>query len=73
MNNITQHFATAFLDLHLKSDADKAGFLELVERASDGVTALDDDGKPTEDHTFWAGFAPRTAQGLNFETLTKGN
>ncbi len=73
MNNITQHFATAFLDLHLKSDADKAGFLDLVEHASDGVTAVDDDGKPTTDHTFWAGFAARTAQGLNFETLTKGN
>lgn len=72
MNNIAQHFATAFLDLHLKNDGDKANYLDLVERADEGVIAMDDDGKPTEDHTFWKGFAPRTGQGLTFETLSKG-
>lgn len=73
MNNIAQHFATAFMDLHLKDDAEKAAYLDLVERASDGVIAVDDNGQPTADHTYWSGFAPRTAQGLRFETLDDGN
>lgn len=72
MNNIAQHFATAFLDLHLKDDSDKPGYFDLIERAADGVIAMDDDGKPTAEHTHWNGFAPRTAQGLVFETLSKG-
>lgn len=71
MNNITQHFATAFLDLHLKADTDKARFLDLIPNAIDGVIALDDAGKATEDHTYWNGFQPRTAVGLRFESLKK--
>jgi len=70
MNNIAQHFATAFLDLHLKGDADKAAFLDLVPVAGDGVVALDDAGNPTEDHTYWTGFPARTAAGLRFESAT---
>ncbi len=73
MNNITQHFATAFMDQHLKADTDKAAYFDLETRAADGVIALDDAGKETADHTHWKGFAPRTGQGLTFETLTKGN
>ncbi len=72
MNNIAQHFATAFMDLHLKGDADKAPYFDLVDRAADGVVDLDDAGKPTDAHSYWTGFAPRTAQGLTFETLSAG-
>ncbi|GAA6193052.1 dienelactone hydrolase [Phaeobacter sp. NW0010-22] len=73
MNNITQHFATAFMDQHLKVDGNKAAYFDLVTRAADGVVAVDDAGKETDDHTHWKGFAARTGQGLTFETLTKGN
>ncbi|MEY8842476.1 alpha/beta hydrolase family protein, partial [Cribrihabitans sp. XS_ASV171] len=72
MNNIAQHFATVFLDLHLKGEEDKAAYLDLVPRAAEGVIALDDTGKEEPDHTYWKGFPPRSAQGLTFETLTKG-
>lgn len=72
MNNIAQHFATAFLDLHLKSDTSKESYLDLIERSEDGVVALDQDGKVTDDHTYWKGFAPRTAAGLTFETKRRG-
>ena len=72
MNNIAQHFATAFLDKHLKGDMDKDPYLELIHDADEGIIALDEDGKPTEDHTYWKGFAPRTAKGLRFETLRTG-
>lgn len=72
MNNITQHFATAFMDMHLKGDAEKAPYFDLVTNAGEGVVALDDAGKETVDHTYWNGFAPRTAAGLMFESKSQG-
>ena len=64
MNNIAQHFATAFFGLHLKQDEDMVDYLDLIEDASEGVVALDDDGEPTDEHSCWRGFAHRTAVGL---------
>ncbi|MTH97669.1 dienelactone hydrolase [Roseibium sp. RKSG952] len=72
MNNILQHFAAAFLDLHVKGDTQKAAYLNLVPEAEMGVHALDDGGLPTPDHSYWTGFADRTAKGLLFETLPAG-
>ena len=69
MNNIAQHFATAFLGVHLQGDASLAPYLALVEHAADGVVARDDDGEPTDEHTYWRGFPDRTAVGLRFERL----
>jgi predicted dienelactone hydrolase len=73
MNNITQHFVTAFLDIHLKGDVTRADFLRLVPNAIDGVDMRDEAGSPIAGHTYWAGFPPRTAVGLRFETLQPGN
>ena len=73
MNNISQHFVTAFLDLHLKGDATMQPYLTLVPNAADGVWAVDDAGVPTAANTYWAGFQNRTAAGLRFETLAAGN
>jgi len=70
MNNILQHFASAFMDEHLKGDADKAAYFDLVETAEDGVWAADDTGKPTADSTYWKGFANRTAKGLHLEKMS---
>ncbi len=70
MNNITQHFAAAFLGLHLKGETQNTSYLELEPNAADGVISKDDAGKELPDHTHWKGFAPRTALGLRFETLT---
>lgn len=72
MNNIAQHFATAFMDLHLKGDTAKGDYFDLVQRAADGVYDVDDAGKPTDAHTHWRGFPARTGQGLVFETRAKG-
>ena len=72
MNNITQHFSTAFFNLHLKGESAMADYLDLVPDASDGVVSLDDAGEPTEEHSYWKGFAPRTAVGLMFETRRTG-
>lgn len=68
MNNISAHFVTAYLDLHLKGDADKATFLDLIPVANEGIWSLDAGGNPTEDHTYWTGFPNRTAAGLRFES-----
>lgn len=67
MNNIAQHFATAWFDLKLKGDLNKARFLDLVERAKDGVYAIDTTGKVQPQHSYWAGFNNRTAEGLALE------
>lgn len=72
MNNILQHFATAYLDLHLKDDTDKAAYLDLVPVAEDGVHAVEKDGTEKPEHTYWKGFDKRTAKGLKFEHLPKG-
>lgn len=73
MNNIAQHFATGFMNMHLKADAEMVPYFDLVKNAGDGIYSVDDDGKQTEDHTYWEGFSPRTAAGLRFETKAKGD
>ncbi len=72
MNNITQHFSSVFLDLHLKGKTAKAAYLDLVPQAINGVIALDENGDESPDHTYWKGFNARTAVGLRFETKLKG-
>jgi len=67
MNNIAQHFVTAWLDQRLKGDADKASYLELVESSNAGVWSMNEDGTPKEDHSYWKGFAKGTAKGLRYE------
>ena len=62
MNNIAQHFATAFLNKYLKADAAMDAYLDLVPIAIDG-----------KDATYWKGFAPNTAVGLRLEKLTAAN
>lgn len=56
MNNIAQHFSTAFLNKYLKSDAAMDSYLDLVPNAADGTGP-----------TYWKGFAAKTAVGLRLE------
>ena len=58
MNNIAQHFATAFLNKYIKSDATMDPYLNLVPNAIDGTG-----------DTYWKGFAATTAVGLRLEKL----
>lgn len=69
MNNIAQHFATAWMDQHLKGDAEKGAYLDLVPNANDSVWAANEDGTFKEEHTHWKGFQNRTAKGLRYEVL----
>ncbi len=72
MNNIMQHFATAWMGQYLKNDESMAPYLNLVPASDDGVWSRNDDGSPKPDDTYWEGFAERTAKGLLFERLSKG-
>ncbi len=67
MNNIAQHFATAFLGKHLKGDAGMDAYLDLVEWGKDGVWSVDASGRPKADHSYWNGFGNRSAVGLRLE------
>jgi predicted dienelactone hydrolase len=72
MNNISQHFVTAWLEKHLKDNSDMDVYLNLKTNSNDGVWSKDDKGQTKADHSHWAGFKNRTAKGLRFEKLAKG-
>jgi hypothetical protein len=70
MNNIAQHFATAFLNKYIKSNTEMDSYLNLIPNAVDGVISLEANGTPKSDHTYWKGFAATTAVGLRLEKLS---
>jgi predicted dienelactone hydrolase len=73
LNNIAQHFVTAWLGKYLKEQADNDAYLDLVPDSNEGVWSVDDDGVPDSNHTYWAGFADETARGMHFEWLETGD
>ena len=70
MNNILQHFVTAFVDLHLKGDAARRVYLDVVPKGQEAVFAQDPAGNPLPGHTYWKGFKRGTAVGLTLEHRT---
>lgn len=70
MNNILDHFATAFFGLNLKGEQDKQAYLTVVPNGKDAVYAVDREGKETAAHTYWKGFKRATAVGLILEHAT---
>jgi predicted dienelactone hydrolase len=74
MNNIAQHFVTAFLGRYVKLDQDLGSYLDVpVERANDAIYAANKDGTLKPEHTYWKGFANRTAKGLVLERKAAGS
>ncbi|MEH6443804.1 MAG: dienelactone hydrolase [Oceanospirillaceae bacterium] len=67
MNNIAQHFSSAFMDVYLKNQPEKAAYLNLTPHSKDGVYNLDEQKNPTKQHTYWLGFPNETAKGLSLE------
>ena len=72
MNNIAQHFTTAWLNRALKNDGEAGKYLDLVPNAEEGVLAVNEDGTRKPEYTYWEGFPARTAKGLRFETRQAG-
>lgn len=71
MNNITQHFVTAYFGKHLNGDSTMQPYLDLIADADTGVYAAEKDGTLKAEHTYWKGFANRTAKGLKLEYMPK--
>ena len=69
MNNIAQHFATAFLGKQLKGEAEMGSYLDLVEWGKNAVCSVDAKGQPKADHSYWKGFGNRSAVGLRLEHM----
>jgi predicted dienelactone hydrolase len=67
MNNILQHFATAYFARHLKGDASKQAYLDVVPSGGEAVYAVDREGRELPAHTYWKGFKRGTAVGLTLE------
>jgi predicted dienelactone hydrolase len=67
MNNIAEHFATAFLAKYLKNDVGMDAYLNLVENSKDGKWSAESNGTFKPDHTYWKGFPARSAVGLRLE------
>lgn len=67
MNNILQHFATAYFEWHLRGGADRQTYFDLVPNGADGKYSVGRDGAPGADHTYWKGFKRGTAVGLTLE------
>ncbi|MEM8750422.1 MAG: dienelactone hydrolase [Pseudomonadota bacterium] len=72
MNNISQHFVTAWLGKHLKGNEKMGPYLDLVPNSNDSVWAKNEDGSNKPEHNHWLGFPNRTAKGLRLETLKAG-
>lgn len=65
LNNINQHFVTAFLDWKLKGKTDSAAYLNVpTPRSNDIKVSRNADGTPKADDTSWKGFKNRTAKGM---------
>ncbi|MEX1036884.1 MAG: hypothetical protein WDZ54_13110 [Sneathiella sp.] len=73
MNNIAQHFVTAYFGKELKGDETMQSYLDIIEVANDGVYAIEKDGTRKPEHTYWNGFQKRTAKGLKLEHKAKEN
>lgn len=73
MNNIAQHFVTAFLGKYLKEDEAMDAYLDVVPEAASGVYAANEDGTFKPEHTYWKGFADRTAKALTLSHRMAGS
>ena len=71
MNNIMDHFVTAYFDYHLKGEDLMLTYFDLVPDGADGVYSVRD-GQQSEDHTYWRGFSSGGAVGLMMEHLAPG-
>jgi predicted dienelactone hydrolase len=68
MNNIMNHFATAYFNLVLKRDNSMKKFLDLIPRGDNGVYSKNN-GVPGPEHDYWTGFQEGSASGLMLEKL----
>jgi predicted dienelactone hydrolase len=68
MNNIMNHFATAYFNLVLKRDRSMQKFLDVIPRGDQGKYSKTS-GAVSPEHNYWEGFPEGSASGLILEKL----
>ncbi len=71
MNNIMDHFVTAYFDHYLKQTEGRISYLDVVADGADAVYSVRN-GQTNDDHTYWKGFGTGSAIGLKLEHLHPG-
>ncbi len=71
MNNIMDHFVTAYFDYHLKGNESRLEYFDVVPDGADAVYSVRN-GEATDRHNYWKGFSAGTAVGLKMEHLAPG-
>ena len=71
MNNVMDHFATAYFNYHLKGDTSMLEFLDVYPDGAEATYSVQD-GEPDTTHNYWPGFEEGSAVGLKLEKLQRG-
>ncbi|MFT5578925.1 MAG: putative dienelactone hydrolase [Paraglaciecola psychrophila] len=71
MNNIMDHFASAFFLHHLVGDTESISYLDVVPDGRDAIYSMRN-GKAGSTHNYWKGFGKNGAVGLKLEHLKPG-
>ena len=71
MNNIADHFATAYFDHYLKQVEGRLSYLDVLPDGAEAIYSVTN-GQPNDDHSYWKGFEVGTAVGLKLEHLQPG-
>jgi predicted dienelactone hydrolase len=71
MNNVMDHFATAYFNFHLKGDMSMLEFLDVYPDGAEATYSVTD-GVPSKAHNYWPGFAEGSAVGFKLEKLERG-
>lgn len=71
MNNVMDHFATAYFNYYLKGDSSMLEFLNVYPDGAEATYSVKD-GVPNATHNYWPGFEEGSAVGLKLENLKRG-
>ncbi|MBT5907210.1 MAG: alpha/beta hydrolase, partial [Gammaproteobacteria bacterium] len=71
MNNVMDHFVTAYFNYHLKGDATMLEYLDVYPDGADATYSVKN-GVPDDEHSYWPGFEEGSAVGLKLEKLARG-
>jgi len=71
MNNVMDHFVSAYFNYHLKGDATMLEYLDVYPDGADATYSVRN-GVPDDEHSYWPGFEEGSAVGLKLEKLARG-
>jgi hypothetical protein len=71
VNNVNQHFCTAFFHDRLKGETSYRSYLDVVSPVAQHCKwSVDgESGEQNQDHSYWRGFVENAAKGLVLECL----